>query len=287
MTGVGSDAGFVGDIPTQYDRGLGPVIFEGYAADLARRVAAHAPSRVLEIAAGTGILTRHLRALLPGTAQLTATDLNPPMLSVAQAKFRPAGERIEFRPADATALPFPDGAFDAIACQFGAMFFPDKPQSYREARRVLAPGGRYLFSVWDSHRYNAFGRITHEIVTRLFPSDPPAFYRTPFGYHEIDPIKEALIEAGFAPLGITVVPSRASVADLPGFVQGLVYGNPVVDQIRARGGEPDRVVAELKEAIGAEIRAGQGMLSLQAIVFEACVSPEPIGSGPALATLPR
>ena len=109
-----------------------------------------------------------LRDALPAEAQLTATDLNPPMLDLARAKFRP-GERVSFQPADATALPFADASFDAIVCQFGLMFFPDKAASFSEARRVLAPGGRYVFSVWDSHRHNPFGRIAHEMAASLFP----------------------------------------------------------------------------------------------------------------------
>jgi len=117
---------------------------------------------VLETAAGTGIVTRKLRDALAKDARLTATDLNPPMLEVARAKFR-AGEQVEFQPADATALPFADGSFDAVTCQFGIMFFPGKAKSCSEVFRVLAPGGRYVFSVWDSHRYNPFGRITHAV----------------------------------------------------------------------------------------------------------------------------
>jgi ubiquinone/menaquinone biosynthesis C-methylase UbiE len=133
-------ASFTGSIPQYYDQGLGPVIFAGYAADTAQRVAAGRPARVLETAAGTGIVTRKLRDALPAEAQLTATDLNPPMLDLAREKFR-SGEPVSFQPADATALPFADASFDTIVCQFGLMFFPDKAASFSEARRALAPGG--------------------------------------------------------------------------------------------------------------------------------------------------
>jgi len=118
-------AGFIGNIPQYYDQGLGPIIFAGYAADIARRAAADRPARVLETAAGTGIVTRKLRDALPADTQLTATDLNPPMLDIARAKFRP-GEQVGFQPADAIALPFADQSFDAIVCQFGVMFFPTR-----------------------------------------------------------------------------------------------------------------------------------------------------------------
>src|SRR3954452_25612764 len=110
------------------------------------------------------------------------------MLAIAQTKFQPE-EHVDFRPADATALPFADNSFDAVVCQFGVMFFPDKPKSYHEALRVLAPGGKYLFNVWDANRYNPFGRIAHEVAGRFFESDPPQFYRAPFSYPHIDPIK--------------------------------------------------------------------------------------------------
>src|SRR5262249_44422806 len=151
------DANFTGDIPAEYDRGLGPIIFADYADDMARRVAALHPAIVLETAAGTGILTRALRDLVP-SAFLTATDLNTPMLETARAKLAPS-EQVVFRTADATELPFDADRFDVVVCQFGLMFFPDKARAYREAHRVLSPGGRYLFSVWDSYHHNRFGRI--------------------------------------------------------------------------------------------------------------------------------
>jgi ubiquinone/menaquinone biosynthesis C-methylase UbiE len=164
-----SDVDFVGSIPKHYDEGLGPVIFSDCAAEMARRAAALNPSRVLETAAGTGIVTRALRDALPDSVELTATDLNPPMLEIAKAKFA-NGEAVTFLPADATALPFAAQSFDVVVCQFGVMFFPDKDQGYREVRRVLRPGGRYLFNVWDSHKFNTFGRIGHEVVSSFFPT---------------------------------------------------------------------------------------------------------------------
>jgi ubiquinone/menaquinone biosynthesis C-methylase UbiE len=262
-------ASFTGNIPDHYDRDLGPYIFADYAADMARRTAASRPMRVLEIAAGTGIVTRELRDQLPAGAHLTATDLNPPMIDVARAKFR-AGEQVTFQPADALDLPFPDGTFDAVVCQFGVMFYPDKAKSYREARRVLAPGGRYHFSVWDSHRHNAFSRITHETVTRLFPDDPPQFYQVPFGYHLIDPIKESLIEAGFRKIDASVVALDTYVADVAQLAQGLIFGNPLIEQIRAREGIDAELVRDaLVEALRVEFGAGAATMQTQSIVFEA------------------
>jgi SAM-dependent methyltransferase len=152
------------DLPWHYDADLGPVIFTPYAVDIARRAAADAPARVLETACGTGIVTRALLDALPPGTVLTATDLNAELLDNARRKCRP-DETVSFQPADATALPFPDGSFDTLVCQFGVMFYPDKDKGYREALRVLVPGGRYLFSVWDAHRHNPWAHLAHETVS--------------------------------------------------------------------------------------------------------------------------
>jgi ubiquinone/menaquinone biosynthesis C-methylase UbiE len=262
-------AGFVGNIPQHYDQGLGPIIFAEYAADIARRVAAGNPARVLETAAGIGIVSRKLRDALPADAHLTATDFNPPMLDIARTKFRP-GEQIGFQPADAVALPFADASFDAIVCQFGVMFFPDKARSFSEAYRVLALGGRYVFSVWDSHRYNPFGRIAHEVAGRFFPADPPQFYNVPFSCHQIDPIKEFLIAAGFADIGIAVIRQERELPDIANFARAAVYGNPLIDQVRARGGaDPERIVDALAQEFRREFGDDPGRMPLQAIVFSA------------------
>jgi ubiquinone/menaquinone biosynthesis C-methylase UbiE len=264
-----NSAGFIGNIPQYYDRGLGPMIFADYAAEMAQRVAAGNPARVLETAAGTGIVTRKLRDALPAGTHITATDLNPPMLEVARAKFR-AGEQVEFQPADAVALPFADGSFDAVVCQFGLMFFPDKAKSFAEVRRVLAPGGRYALSVWDSHRYNPFGRITHQVAGRFFPADPPQFYSVPFSCHQIDPIKEFLIEAGFTGINAAVVSLDKVIPDVAGFARAAVYGNPLIDQIRSRGGvEPELVVEALVQEYRREFGADPGRMPLQAVLFSA------------------
>ena len=262
-------AGFTGTIPEHYDRGLGPIIFVDYAAEMAKRVAAGNPTRVLETAAGTGIVTRRIRDALPPRVGLTATDLNAPMLEIARTKFRP-GEEVEFQPADAMALPFPDGGFDAVVCQFGIMFFPDRETSYHEVHRVLAPGGRYLFSVWDAHRYNPFGRIAQEVGARFFPVDPPQFYTVPFSCHRIDPIRDAVADAGFADFEAAVVRLDKEIPDTAAFARGLVFGNPLIDQIRARGGvAPERIVEALVEDLRREFGADPGHMPLQAIMFSA------------------
>ena len=266
---MSNDASFIGNIPEYYDSGLGPIVFIDYAADIARRAAAGNPARVLETAAGTGIVTRQLRDVLPPDVHVTATDLNAPMIEVARTKFK-SGEEVDFRPADATALPFADGAFDTVVCQFGVMFFPQKDTSYREVHRVLAPGGRYLFSVWDSHRHNPFGRIAHETTAHFFPADPPQFYTVPFSYYQIDPIKEALIEAGFRGIDIAVLTLDKEIQDATLFARGMIYGSPIIDQIRTRGGvDPDRIVEAVAQSLRKEFGANPGQMALQAIIFSA------------------
>jgi ubiquinone/menaquinone biosynthesis C-methylase UbiE len=283
MAVAGEPSGYVGNIPQHYDQNLGPLLFTDYAADIARRVAALNPIRVLETAAGTGIVTRALRDALPAGANLTATDLNAPMLNIAAQKFRP-GELVEFRTADATALPFTEASFDVIVCQFGVMFFPDKDKSYREAFRVLATGGHYVFSIWDSHRHNPIGKIAHEVIGSFFASDPPQFQSVPFAYR-FEPIKESLIDAGFTGISATVLRSQKEVADFTVLARGLVYGSPIIDQVEQRGGvDPeeivDAIVRQYRDAFGNE----PAMISRQAIVLSAkkpiaAVSERSIGAG--------
>lgn len=260
---------FIGDIPAKYDCDLGPHLFADYAADLARRVATGRPGRVLEIAAGTGIVTRLLRDALPPSAHLVASDLNSPMLAIAREKFADT-EQVEFQQADATALPFAAGAFDVVVCQFGLMFFPDKSKAYRETFRVLAPGGRYYFNVWDSFEFNSFARITHEAVSRFFGQNTPEFFTVPFGYHRIDAIKTSLIRAGFSDISIQVVRIDKTIEDVRRLAEGLIFGNPIVAEIGARGSaDPAAIADSVTAALQVEFGQNAPRIALQAIVFDA------------------
>lgn len=228
------DKVFAGAVPRLYETHLVPLIFTAYAEDLARRVVSHKPRRVLEVAAGTGVLTRALAKTLDTPASLVATDLNDGMLS--EAKSIGTARPVTWRRADAMALPFDDGSFDTIVCQFGAMFFPDKAAAFREARRVLAPGGTLAFSVWDRIEDNEFADVVTQSLATRFPEDPPRFLaRTPHGYHDRAAIASHLAEAGFTgPAAIDTVTerSRAASPDIP----ALAYcaGTPLRNEIEAR-----------------------------------------------------
>lgn len=264
---MSNNASFVGNIPEHYDQGLGPNIFVDMAAEMAERVAAEGPKRVLETAAGTGIVSRELRDRLAADARLTVTDLNAPMLEIARQKFRP-GELVEFRPADAMDLPFDAQSFDAVVCQFGVMFYPKRGRSYREVRSVLVPGGRYFFSVWDGHKHNPFGRITHEVIEDFMSVDTPMFMTVPFSYR-FEAIKDALVEAGFEKIEASVVRFNKVITDSERFARGLTYGNPLVDQIRARGVDPEKIVEKVLNGLRAEFGNDPGRMPLQALFISA------------------
>lgn len=228
-----NDKVFAGSIPEIYDRFLVPLIFEPYALDLAKRVAALAPSDVLETAAGTGVLTRALGNQLAASARIVATDLNQPMLD--QAARRAPGRAVEWQQADALALPFADRSFDVVACQFGVMFFPDKVQAYKEARRVLRSGRRFLFNVWDKIAENEFADVVTQALAEVFPADPPRFMaRTPHGHHDVERIRHDLEAAGFADIAIDAVDARSRAPSAHHVAVAYCQGTPLRNEIEAR-----------------------------------------------------
>src|SRR5215467_646586 len=229
-----TDKVFAGSVPEIYDRLMVPLIFEPYALDLAERVSKAAPGHVLETAAGTGVLTRAMASRLPAHARLVATDLNQPMLDRAMARQAPAG-RVEWRQADALALPFDDQGFDIVACQFGAMFFPDKVKGYKEARRVLKPGGRFFFNVWDKISENEFADVVTQALATLFPQDPPRFMaRIPHGYHDVEKIREELVAAGFKEISIETVDGKSRASSPRDPAIAYCEGTPLRNEIEAR-----------------------------------------------------
>lgn len=257
---------FGGSIPENYDAGLGPHIFVDYGAELASRVAMENPESVLELAAGTGIVTRLLRNFLPLDCRLVASDLSPEMLEVAATKFEP-GDEVVFEEVDAMALPYDDETFDCLACQFGVMFFPDKAASFAEALRVLKPGGVYHFNVWDSWEGNPFARIIQETIERFFPGDAPQFYKAPFSYPDPAVIEADLRAGGFEEIAIEAITLQKDI-DYPLLVRGIIHGNPTATEIEERGGNVDEISNAVEEALKAEF-GDPGELPLRALFVRA------------------
>ncbi len=228
-----SDAVFAGSVPAIYEQYLVPLLFQPYADDIARRLADLRDGIVLELAAGTGAVTRALLKALPSTVQVIATDLNEAMLR--QGEMQAGGASVTWRQADAQQLPFDDRSVDAVVCQFGVMFLPDKVAAYREALRVLRPGGRYVFNVWGSLEDNEVSDVVTRAVAALFPNDPPRFFeRTPFGYHDVEVIRRELGLAGFGSIEIQTVDKVTRAPSAAHVAFGLCKGTPLRGEIEAR-----------------------------------------------------
>lgn len=239
---------FAGSMPENYDRYLGPVHFEPFADDLSKRVAAARPQgAVLEIACGTGIVTKRLRAGLPASVRLVATDLSQAMLDYARAKLADAS--IEWRQADATALPFEPASFGAVTCGFGVMFVPDKPLAFREARRVLARGGAFVFNVWDGFDGNECSRIVFETMRTLLTKKQPEFLKIPFGFNDRDLIRRLLAGEKFDPIEIEPVTIKTTCPTARDFAVGVLRGTPAGNEIEQQGIPFDEAVDTVGVAV--------------------------------------
>lgn len=259
-------AQFDGSIPAHYDRHLGPLFFEPFAEDMARRVTA--TSAVLELACGTGIVTRHLRMALPPGASLVATDLNEAMLDYARAAL--PGAAVEWQQADAQALPFPDAQFDAVVCQFGLMFLPDKSLGFREAGRVLRPGGRFLFNVWASLDANPIALLAHEEVRRLVPDDPPMFIPIPFSLDDVPLLTRLAAGAGLTVRRTDRIRLEAEAPSAAGVARGLVLGNPTQHALRDRGiTDVEPLIAAVGTALALVGGDAPFRMPMEAVVLEA------------------
>jgi len=252
-----SDRLFAGSIPAFYDSLMVPMLFEPYAADLARRTAALSPNAVLETAAGSGVVSRALVSLLAPDARYVVTDLNQPMLDYAAGRQGP-DDRIAWQQANALDLPFEDASFDAVCCQFGVMFFPDRVAGYAEARRVLRPGGSFLFNVWDRIEENAFADIVTEAVATVFPHDPPRFLaRTPHGYHDVVLIGDEVTRAGFAKVTIMTMEEVSRAASPDRAATAFCQGTPLRNEIEARDANLLQFATDrASEALGARHDTG-------------------------------
>ena len=262
-----TDKVFAGAIPKLYDDCMVPLIFSGFAEDLAEKAAASSPAAVLETAAGTGVLTRALAPKLAANARYVVTDLNQPMLDYAESRQGP-DRRITWQQADVLALPFPDGHFDVVCCQFGAMFFPDKIKGYKETNRVLKPGGHFLFNVWDRIDDNVFANDVTRALAEVFPDKPPNFLaRTPHGYYDERLIERELRAAGFSHVAIERTSKESRAQSALDVATAYCQGTPVRNEIEAQG--IDKLQAATRHAAAAIAkRFGDGPVSakIQALV---------------------
>ena len=246
----GNAASFSESVPENYDRYMGPMLFEPYAEDLVERLKIRDGMRVLEVACGTGIVTRRLREALPPSAKLIATDLSEPMLVFARGKLGDGGS-IEWQQADAMALPFADESFDAVVCQFGLMFVPDKLAALREMRRVLKPDGQLLLNTWHELQHNDFCNVAHTTTATFFETDPPKFYEIPFSLHDPRQLQSWMDDAGLKNATARrldlpcVSPSAADAA------KGLVQGSPLAVALKERNADS----AAITEGVAAALRA--------------------------------
>lgn len=264
-----ANATFAGSIPENYDRFLGPILFEPYAVDLVSRLVISKDASVLELACGTGIVTRRLLDRLGPGAKLLATDLNDAMLDYARARFG-AGDAVEWKQADATDLPFADQSFEAAVCQFGLMFFPDKERAVRETFRVLKPGGTFLFNVWDAIEQNDLPYTAHEVVSKFFADNPPDFYNVPFSFHDPETIRTLLSTAGFDDIHLTLLPLEALAASALDAAKGLLHGNPIITAIRERDeSRIPEIETALASAIAARFGAEPVRARMQALICRA------------------
>ncbi|MET3613107.1 ubiquinone/menaquinone biosynthesis C-methylase UbiE [Rhizobium aquaticum] len=260
-------ATFVGTVPDFYERGLGPVMFEPYARRMAQRVADLNPGRVLETAAGTGMVTRAMLRLLPHDVRMTATDISQDMLDCAARQIG-NHERVTFQQADAQALAAPDGAFDCAVCQFGVMFYPDKDLSYREIFRVLRPGGRYMFSFWDGLEFNPFARVRTDYMKSVLGEAMPPHMMAPFSY-SFDAAKTSLLAAGFEEIEASVVCLETQIADPDQFARGHVEGSSAARVFEETGNDKANAVRELADRFRRELGDAPCRTTLQAIFISA------------------
>jgi ubiquinone/menaquinone biosynthesis C-methylase UbiE len=240
---------FVGPIPELYEQHMGPALFEPYAKELARRIGG--ARRVLEVACGTGRVTRHLLAELPTNGELCATDLNEPMIAEAKRKV-PAHPCLTWRAADVQALPFDPASFDAVVCQFGLMFVPDKLLALREMRRVLHVGGALLFNTWDAIERNAATAVLQELADKTCPDDPPQFFRdVPHSMHDVDELRALVHDAGFFQVRVETISQTAEAESAAHLAAGLVRGNPLRNQLAEREVDTEAFEARVAEALAA------------------------------------
>lgn len=261
---MANPATFQGSVPINYDQYLGPLFFEPYAVDLVHRYQTLKVNKVLELACGTGRLTQHLLQLLDLDGVLYATDLNEDMLTVAKNKIQ--DPRIQWQVVDAKELPYENDSFELVVCQFGVMFFPDKIKAFKEALRVLQPEGTFLFLTWDDVAHNTVSNETQNVLQRVFPEDPPAFFKNgPYSYSDKDVIIASLREAGFQNIEITPVTLTGKATTVDDVITGILDGSPLALYLEERRADKEPIREQLQRSLSAYYKDNGFSFSMQAL----------------------
>jgi ubiquinone/menaquinone biosynthesis C-methylase UbiE len=266
---MASTTAFTGSVPANYDKYLGPLLFEPYALDMAGRLQNDRLQKVLELACGTGRVTKHLLPLIAAEGTLVATDLNADMLAVAQTKID--DNRVQWQVVDAQELPFENGVFDHVICQFGVMFFPDKPKAFAETYRVLQPGGKFLFNVWDELKYNPYADTIRKVMDDMYKENAPDFFqKVPHGFFDKDEIEKKVLAAGFQNIKFDVVQKTSGFSNVDEFITGFVDGSPLRSFLMDKPApEQNDLRQKLREALSAQSEQYGAHVPLQAISIEA------------------
>ncbi|GAA4331280.1 class I SAM-dependent methyltransferase [Flaviaesturariibacter amylovorans] len=255
-------------MPEHYESSLGPILFEPYAQALAALVPEGA-GQLLELACGTGRLTRHLLPRLPAGGTLEASDLNPDMLAVAKRLLQ--DPRLRWSVADAQELPFAEGRFDAVLCGFGLMFVPDKPKALREMHRVLRPGGRLLATTWDSMAQNPRAAIIAEVMEEVLGPAAPDFLSVgPYSLYDAELLHGLLQAAGFRAVRIEKRALESRCTDAAALVNGYVDGSPLGQYLDRKGGHLRAMIKKrLLDAFGRQSKIYGTRVPMQALLIEA------------------
>jgi len=259
---------FSGAIPKHYEEYLGPMFFEPYAIEVANRVDPSSVKLALELASGTGRVTRRLRQVLPRTAKLIASDISEDMLSVAKEKLRDMD--IDWQFIDAQELPFDDNSIDLVVCCFGYMLVPDKSKAFAEAYRVIRPGGMLMLTTWDTLESNG-ASYTYRKAAKKYLGDPlPESYNAPFSMNDMNLIRSLLEGAGFLKIVVERVPKFSISETAKDATTGLAQGGLIYNEIMKRNPAwMEEIMGAVEKELAEKYGPGPTMAPMSAIVSQA------------------
>ena len=219
--------------PEAYERYMVPTLFVPWAHDLLSRVAPQSGERVVDVACGTGIVARLAATLVGETGYVVGVDLNQAMLDVAGTQTSSPAATLEWYEADVNAMPCDDAAFDVALCQQGFQFFPDKAAALREIHRVLAPGGRFVLSVWRPLSQNPYQRLLGDALEKHLGSEAATGWRAACGLGDAETLRTLLTEAGFEDVHISIAIVTMRNPSLATFIPGQLAASPWAGAVAA------------------------------------------------------